>query len=158
MATQINTETTTEKTARIIFTWIMIFFIIGMIISLFIPNDADAQGITLRDPSTGKTMRNQEPVKLFSVDMTPQYVDTTERESAVFPVRINYFGNNLTYNWQSDSLILVYDQNHILKGISFPSNLYSDNLTMKVKNIETGETKIWSVTVVKSRCRQLCEK
>ncbi|MES2416427.1 MAG: hypothetical protein V4504_01885 [Patescibacteria group bacterium] len=112
------------------------------------------------DPKTGKPFRNFDPktFALFEVDLTPQMLDTTEMESAVFPVKINYFGTNIVYNWKSDLLILIYDQNHILKGISFPSNVLADNLTLVTKNIDTGETKTWSVLAYKTRCRNLCRE
>lgn len=137
----------------------LVIFFLSSMFALFCATQSPAQTPELRDPATGKPFRNFDPktFALFEVDLTPQMLDTTELESAVHPVTMKFIGANWRYEWKSELLILVYDQNHILKGISFPSNVLVDNLTAIATNIETGEVKQWSVMAYKVRCRHnLC--
>lgn len=150
-------EEVTSKVKGSTFFDILIVEVIVVCIMVVFGLGAKGQGI---DPTNGKPFRNFDPktFALFEIDLTPQMLDTTELESAVHPVQMKFIGMNYRYEWKSDSLILVYDQNHILKGISFPSNVTIGNLTVAATNIETGEVRRWSVIAYKVRCRHnLCK-
>lgn len=138
----------------------LVLGLLASLFALFCATQAPAQTTELRDPANGVKLKNFDPktFALFEIDLTPQMLDTTEHESAIHPVKMNFIGANYHYEWKSESLILVYDQNHILKGISFPSNVLFGNLTAIATNLETGEVKQWTVMTYKVRYRHnLCK-